>query len=578
MSDRAADAARPLSPEAQAVARRWTADVAAAGFLPAGRGRARAALEDLLRQLLDAVHAEPFNPAPGYQIGRRLVELRMSSPAVIGSTIALLAERLPELAGDPPGRRRIPHLMAGIAAGFSAAQRSAAVGAAEDMNRSEKLHWRRVQAGYQEQLRHTQLHDPQSQLPNRAHLLTHLTDRIATASPDARLGVGLLSIGDFAELSDTYGHDDLDLLLAAIGARLQQLAAAHGCFVAHLGDDLFALVVATGCLDDLAKAVDHACHALAASAPGACQPRIRTVEGLVEGPLQGTTAQAWIRDARCALGWARHDRRDRACYDPARAAADLRRHRLTGAMPTALDRGDFMPHFQPIYDLRSRRITGVEALARWRHGGQVLSPHDFIDLAEQSGQICRLGRSMLDQACRQAVIWREQGHRLTLSVNLSPHQLAEPDLPATVAGLLHDTGLPAAALQLEITESAAVEHHHQVINDLAGIGVQIAIDDFGTGYSNLAALSRLPVRCLKLDQQFIRQAPTAQAVTVLRHTRLLCQDLDIEVIAEGIESAGDERLLTDLGYTRGQGFRLARPAPAHTVTQLLARQAPGADP
>ena len=549
---------------ASEAARRWTAAVAAVGFLPAGRARTRADLERLLHEVLAVLRAPEPDPAAAHAVGVRLVELRMASPAAIGATVTLLAEWLPGLVPEA-ARAGIPAVLGQLAAGASSAQRTAAVRAAETLNGAEKLHWRKVFAEQQERLRHQQLHDPYSHLPNRAFLHAHLAERIAAAGASGRLGVCLLSIGDFGRLSDAHG-DALDDLLATIGARLDRLAAEHGHFVAHLGDDLFAVVTATGSPDDLVKAADQARRAVTGPLP--------IVDGLFEGPAAGTDPRRWIRNARHALGWARQDGTERAVFDPDRAAADLRRRNTAAAIPDALADGEFVCHYQPIVDLGTGRVVGAEALARWRRGGRLLGPHEFIAPAEQNGTIHRLGAAVLEQACRQAVAWRAAGAPLLMSVNVSPYQLADPGLTATIAGVLRSTGLPADRLQLEITEGEAVERYEHVLRDVARLGVGIALDDFGTGFANVGALTRLPITCAKLDRRFIGDLATGtrSALGVLRHLLGLFQRLELTVVAEGIETAAQKDLLSHLGYRLGQGFHLGRPQPADLLGSSLMSQ------
>ena len=560
----------PVVPAIQDTARQWADAVAAVAFLPAGRARTRAALELLLRELLAGVHEPALDLAAGQRVGARLVELRMSSPAAIGAATAVLAARLPHLVDDGPAQLRIPVMLGQLVAGFSTAQRAAAVRAAETLNRSEKRHWRHVEAQRQQLWQHQLLHDPASQLPNRAALHDHLTARISDPNV-VRLGVGLVSIGDFAQLSDAHG-DALDDLLAGVGARLGQLTAEHEHYLAaHLGDDLFAVTAATTSIDDLVKAADQARHALAGLTAGAYDTPVTLTCGLVEGPAAGTSAQRWIRDARHALGWARQDGHDRAVFDPARAAGDLRRQHTAAQMPEALDRGEFIAHFQPIVDLDTGRVTAVEALARWQRPDRLAGPDEFIALAETNGLIHRLGATILEQACQQAAVWRREGHDLTISVNVSPYQLTDPALPTAVTGALQTTGLPAGNLQLEITESAAAERHSDTLRDLANLGVRIALDDFGTGYANLAALTRLPVTCVKVDRRFVHAAAAGDStnIALLRHLLGLFRRLNITAVAEGIETEAQQYLLTGLGYEYGQGLHLARPGSADTTSHHL---------
>ena len=524
----------------------WLRGVTRAGFVPGVRARARAALDELLEELIAAVRAEPFDPAAGHRIGAELVELRMSAPPVIGMTVRLLAERLPPLIeGDPAVvRGRVLELLEHVTTGFVAAQRDAAVSAAEQMNRSEKIHWRRVQTDLQRRL----LEDPVTGLPNQEQLRHHLA-----APADGRRGLCLLGIDRYAELADSLGPDNL---LKSVAARLRRLPF----FLAHLGDDQFALLIddTTG-PDDVVKAADQARRALQPPLPlGGHTLRIDVTAGVVEGPAPG---DQWLRDARLALGWARQDHRDHAVFEPGRAEADRRRHRLAAALPAAVENGEFVAFYQPLYRLSDRVVIGAEALARWqRPGGPLLGPPDFITLAEHTGLIRPLGRYVLEQACRRAARWRRAGHDLLVSVNLSPFQLSEPTLPADVADILHRAGLPAARLQLEITESAAPDQGYATLQQLADLGVRLALDDFGTGYSSLATLSWLPVSNVKLAAEFLTDAGAPAATEMLRHTIDLCHALGLTVTAEGIETAEQEALLRAWGCDYGQGYHFARPA------------------
>jgi EAL domain-containing protein (putative c-di-GMP-specific phosphodiesterase class I)/GGDEF domain-containing protein len=545
----------------------WLQGITRAGFVPGVRARARAALHDLLDELVAAVRAEPFDPAVGHRIGAELVDLRMSAPPVIGMTVRLLAERLPTLVdGDPEAnRRRVIELLEQLTTGFVTAQRDAAVEAAEQMNRSEKIHWRRVQTDLQRRLQHALLHDPVTGLPNEQGLRRHLE---APGTP--RTGLCLLGIDRYPELADSLGHDSVGKLLTAFAQRLRQLS---GHFLAHLGDDRFALVAAeTTGPDDIVKLADQARRLLHQPFPlDGHAMRVDVTAGLVEGRTAGVNPDHWLRDAHLALGWARQDHRDHALFEPARAETDRRRHRLAAALPAALANDEFLAHYQPLYRLTDRAIVGVEALARWQRpgGGPPLGPPDFITPAEHTGLIRPLGRHLLAQACRQGAAWRRAGHDLLISVNLSPLQLGEPTLVADVADILHRAGLPAGNLQLEITESMALDDRFGTLRQLTDLGVRLALDDFGTGYSSLAALSWLPVTDVKLAAEFMTDAGAPAATEVLRHMIALCHALGVTVTAEGIETADQERLLRELSCDNGQGFHFARPATAAAITRRM---------
>jgi diguanylate cyclase len=562
------------------LAGRWLRGVTNAGFVPGPRARARQALEDLLRQVIAAVRAEPFDPAAGHRIGTELVRLRMSAPDVLGVTVQVLGEHLPAVVGDVEGdaNPRVLRLLGQLATGFATEQRRTAVAAAEQINSAYRKHWHGQHTNLQEKLRRAALHDVRTGLPNRAGLAEYLA--AAAARPDAgRVGICLLSIDRFADINDALGHDHGVRLLQAAAIRLGALATERSYFLAHTADDQFTFAVAdTTDADELAKAADQAIRTLRSPVViDGHDLRLAVTAGIVEAPAAGTQPEGWLRDAHLALQGARQDRREYGIFDPDRAAQDMRRQRLAAVMPAALELGEFVPHFQPLYRLSDRGIVGVEALARWHlPDGTVLGPQHFITLAEQTGLIQALGRHLLEQACRRAVAWRTRHPGLLLSVNLSPWQLSDPGLLMDVETTLRSTGLPATNLQLEITESAAVEDHHDALRRLADLGIRLAIDDLGTGYSAIADLPNLPISSVKLAAELLpRDAGDHIRRTILGSLIDLCHALGIRVTGEGIETPEHEDLLRELGCDYGQGFLFARPATADDLTRLLGRPSAG---
>ncbi|WP_157437369.1 putative bifunctional diguanylate cyclase/phosphodiesterase [Actinoplanes subtropicus] len=571
-------------PALDALTQHWLRQIAALGFLP-HKAHARVVLGEQLRLLVAAARAEPFDPAPARQVGAALVAARVAAPGVLGVSLPLLAERLPGLVGgdEPAVRSRIQPLLGRMADGFTAALRDTAMLAAEELNRSERVAWRDEQRRLQGELNQALLHDVVTDLPNRVSLREHLGAVITTARPDARMSVCLLRVDDFADLNDALGHATGDDLLRTIGVRLREVVAdlrgaSDRYLLAHLGGEQFVVVVSgTTGVDEGIKLSRLAQHAIGnASLPwvDGYQLRLRTTAGIVEDRVAGTTADDWLRNAHIALAWTDADRRPYAVFDPTRAAEDLRRHRLAVAMPAALERGEFQPHFQPLYALADRSLIGVEALARWRRRGTTatLGPQNFITLAEQTGLIRPLGMSQLRQACQRGSGWHAAGHPLLISVNVSALQLSEPGLVATIDDILDQSGLPASALQLEITESTAVDGPDDTLSDLTDRGIQLAIDDFGTGHANLAALSRLPVTTVKLARELVADlsdTDNAAASAVVHRTIQLCHDLNVTVTAEGIETRTQFDTLRALGCDHGQGFLLAPPTSARDITQLL---------
>ena len=429
---------------------------------------------------------------------------------------------------------------------------------------------------------HGVLHDPLTGLPNRAGLVGWLDDVLAYAGVGQRLGICLINLQRVTAVNERLGHDKGDHLVLLVAQRLAGLAESGGHFLAHLGGGEFVFVVVdTTVAGDVAKV---ACQALDVL-PDSCridgdEVPVLAKAGIVERPALGAGPAQLLRAAGVALSWSRKNRCCRlSVFDPDRDAIDMARHHLADAMPAALERGEFTLAYQPLIRLGDGGIVAVEALARWRHPtyGQI-SPSTFIPLAERTGLIVPLGQHLLEQACAQASSWRRIScSPPVLSVNVAVSQLRAPGLADTVAAILDRSGLPPQQLQLEITEDDAVvasDGGLHTLHALADLGIGLAIDDFGTGFSNLANLSVLPVHSLKLDASFLkgldRPAPIRRSnATILPRVIQLGHDLQLSVTAEGIETAAQAQLLTELGCDLGQGFHLALPTTPEHFTQLI---------
>jgi diguanylate cyclase (GGDEF)-like protein/PAS domain S-box-containing protein len=445
----------------------------------------------------------------------------------------------------------------------------------------------------QEQLRHLRMHDPVTRLPNRALFFERLTAALAD-SATGRIGLCYLDLDGFKAINDTLGHRIGDLLLDAVARRLARCASGDGGaaegvggghLVARLGGDEFALLVEDSQdaeqLTDLAEAVlaalqrpfDLDGHRLAVSAS----------IGVVERSCSGTTPTGLMQAADTTLYWAKDDGKARwTLFDPERNAHRMTRQSLSARLRPAVERGEFLVEYQPIVGLADDSLRGVEALVRWEHPelGR-LSPDRFIGLAEENGAIVPLGRWVLTEACRRARGWQlaHPGPPLFVSVNVAVRQVWDSDLVSDVARVLEETGLPSGLLQLELTESAVMGSAGrplQALQDLSEMGVRIAIDDFGTGYSNLAYLSRLPVRALKLDGTFVRGFRTARHLSPADETIVsslvdLAHKLGLTVTAECVEGPAQAERLRRIGCDTGQGWHYARPLPADRISALLSR-------
>ncbi len=454
----------------------------------------------------------------------------------------------------------------------------------------------------QARLRHLQMHDPVTRLPNRALFFERLSAALEASSYEqggtGRIGLCYLDLDGFKAVNDTLGHRVGDRLLTAVAARLTQCADQSGYgrtgghLVARLGGDEFALLVedSTGTeqLADLARSVldavqepfDLAGQRLSVSAS----------IGVVERAAEGTSATGLMQAADTTLYWAKADGKARwTLFDPERNAHRMTRQALTSTLRPAVERGEFELEYQPLVDLESGAVRGVEALVRWNHPQfGTLTPNRFIGIAEEDGSIVQLGRWVLRTACRQARRWQiEQPSDapVFVSVNVAVRQVWDSDLVGDVAEILAETGLAPQLLQLELTESAVMGSAGrplQALQALSDMGVRIAIDDFGTGYSNLAYLSRLPVSVLKLDGSFVRgfryeegTHPNPADETIVEALVQLAHRLGLTVTAECVETAGQAARLRRVGCDTGQGWLYSRAVAPELIAEMIGTR-PGA--
>lgn len=427
-------------------------------------------------------------------------------------------------------------------------------------------------------LAHQAGHDPLTDLPNRASLRDHLARALAGQAVG---GVALLhlDLDNFKVVNDSLGHAAGDQLLIAVGRRLLSALRPHDT-VARLGADEFLLLLADAPEQEQAiRVAERLVTAVAAPLIVAGQDvHVTASVGVVHGEPAGDPEE-WLRLADIALheakaaGKARHALADRTMTDRAE-----RRLTLEQELRRALDRGDLAVHYQPKVALATGRIVGWEALARWQHPERgMIAPGAFISLAEETGLILPLGAWVLGEACRQAAAWqRASATPLAISVNLSMRQFRQADLAGVVAGALAAAGLAPAGLELEITESLAMEDPEATVATLSrlrGLGVGLALDDFGSGYSSLRSLQQLPLDVLKVDRSLVAGVGDgAHAAGVLRAIVALGHTLGLQVVAEGVETAAQVRPLRAVHCDLGQGYHFGRPVPAPAAEALLAAQ------
>jgi diguanylate cyclase (GGDEF)-like protein len=416
----------------------------------------------------------------------------------------------------------------------------------------------------QRELAHRAGHDALTGLANRELLMERLT---AASAGDRPYALMLAGLDGFKAVNDTYGHPVGDAVLRQVAERLR-VFGPEAALVARLAGDEFGFLV-----EDPALADDLAARVLAAvsGAPFVVGER-RIHLGLSAGAASGVQRKepaAALGDADLALRAAKQAGGGRlAWFDDSLRAEQTERAEIAAGLRQALADGTLLMHYQPVVETGTGRTLGVEALMRWRRDGEMIPPGVFIPVAEQTGLISAIGVRALRLSCAEAARWHAE-FGIYLTVNVSTHQLRDPGFAGVVLDILAETGLPARALVLEITESVLIDASDTgVLRVLRGHGIRIAIDDFGTGYSSLAYLHQLPVDILKIDQSFIRRQqdpPRPQDVSLTRAILELARSQDLITVAEGVETAAQAALLRELNCPLSQGFHFSRPVEAAVI-------------
>ncbi len=417
---------------------------------------------------------------------------------------------------------------------------------------------------------HMAHHDALTGLPNRTLLADRVGQAIARAHRrGGKLAVLFLDLDRFKNVNDSLGHAIGDLLLTAVAARIQTCLREEDT-AARLGGDEF--IISLPDVADAAEAASVASRILAELARpftiGEHQLHADGSIGIALYPRDGNTAETLLRNADTAMYHAKES--GRANYQFFNAQMTERvSHRLSmeTQLRRALERGEFVLHYQPLVNLPGARLAGTEALLRWPQSDRhVLPPAEFIPIAEDTGLIIPLGEWVLLEACAQTQAWQARHPGLRVAVNLSARQFRQKDLIGMVERVLGETGLAPGLLELELTESMLMHHAEEtvtILQRLNEMGVRLAIDDFGTGYSSLSYLKRFPLHTLKVDRSFVRDISTdPDDAAIVTAIVAMARSLGLNVIAEGVETEEQAAFLSSLACHQAQGYHFGRPMPA----------------
>ncbi len=431
----------------------------------------------------------------------------------------------------------------------------------------------------EERLRYYALHDTLTDLPNRVQFMNDLRQAVerATGNDYARFAVLFLDLDRFKVINDSLGHAVGDKLLIAIGEKLTA-CVRPGDVVARLGGDEFTILLnRSGDLSEVVGVAERLQTKISEPIKIDNYEVFTTASiGVVVSSSVPRNAEDFLRDADAAMyrakeaGKARYEIFDREMY-----VRNMNLLQIETDLRHGVERQEFEVQYQPIVDLKTGSVSEFEALIRWRHPVHgLVAPSEFVHVAEETGLIVAIGKWILTESCRQTAEWQRRfGLDLGISVNLSAKQLMHPTLTAQVRDVLFETGLSPGQLKLEVTESTVMEHSEKsmkVLSELDELGVMLSTDDFGTGFSSLSYLQKFPFERLKIDRSFVKiMDEDEKSGAIVKTILMLGENLGIEVVAEGIETATQLEQLRSLGCTTGQGYLLSRPIDPDAAADML---------
>jgi diguanylate cyclase (GGDEF)-like protein len=423
-------------------------------------------------------------------------------------------------------------------------------------------------------------HDPVTGLANRLSLEERMANALnAHRASSESAAVVFVGLERLAEVRDTLGYQAGDYVVRQIAERLRN-AVRGSDLIARIGDDEFAvLLMALRRAEDAAIVARKLYSALDVPlVVGGHQIRLEPAVGVSVYPQDGETSDLLLARADGAMRFAREHRTGLTqFFRPEIAQRSARRLSIEADLRAALERNQFCVHYQPRYEVKSRKLIGAEALVRWQHPERgLIAPGEFLDVAEDTGLIVPIGEAVLAQACAAAATWSKAGKPLSVAVNLSPREFRGKSMLDQVEQALHASGLAPQRLQLELNETALVRPLDEVdaaaLEGLHKLGVRVTLDCFGAGAASLALLRKLPVDAIKIDGQFVRHAPEdARDAAIVEVIALLARKLRLTVVAGGVESEAQWDLMKRLGFDEAQGFLLGRPMPVNEFEALCSR-------
>ena len=413
--------------------------------------------------------------------------------------------------------------------------------------------------------------DSLTDLTNRFQFQNELEDRIAHATPESKVALFLIDMDGFKDINDTLGHSTGDEVLVEIGKRLIS-AFGHRANVARLGGDEFCVLFKGIRNIEEANAIGVEIVDLLTTRYSLSEIKVTlgTSVGYALCPDHAKTGNHILSYADTAMYYAKHNKRNVALYESEMTERIADTRNLNEHLAVAMEREEFFLVYQPQVDV-SGEIIGAEALMRWRHNGETIPPNRFIPLLEATGRIIPVSKWLIREACKQQAEWKQQGLDITVAVNASAIQFVDDDFVDSVIRPVKEFGISPSKLEIEITEGILIDNVEQVIEKLEQLkefGVPISIDDFGTGYSSLAYLRQFPLNKLKIDRAFVKEIPDTDDGVIANGIIILAKLLNLEVIAEGVETPEQLEYLAQRGCQQFQGYYFSPPVSPKQILDL----------